>query len=172
MARSSHPERVPFRRTQIVIAGGLLSWALTLAIWLTVDLATGSRPARLLPHIPRLALDVGRWMFVPGCLIAVSSLRQAPRRHSLREVLLTALGAAAFIGSGTGALYALSIGPLHPKAWALATGLPTVPLVPVACAISWYLWRSLGSTSGLSPGPGAAEPGVEPARPSARGLTP
>jgi hypothetical protein len=147
-----------FRGTQVTIAGGLLSWGVALAVWLTVDAATGVRFTRLAPHIPRLALDLGRWTFVPGCLLGLVALRQVFRAHSLNEMLSQVLGAAAVVGASTGALYALSIGPLHPKAWALTTGVPAILLLPVGAAISCHLWRRRGVMGVLKSTAGAAEP--------------
>ena len=49
-----------------------------------------------------------------GVVIAIALL-QASRSRSLKYVLGSTLGAAVFIGSATGLLYALSIGLRHPQ---------------------------------------------------------
>jgi hypothetical protein len=148
------PERLPLRRTQVGIGGGLLVWAVALACWLIVAAANGYSVPELMPEIPELVLFIGPWTFPGGCVLALIALRRVGHFHSLLGFLLELAGVAAAVGAATGAVYGMKAGPLYPKGWALVTGVPALLLIPIGTAIGWYLWRRRGSSP-------AAEPAAE-----------
>ena len=137
--------RRPFRYARVGVIGGALSWGVALACWLIVDGVDGASVPELMPLLSRLLLDLGPWTFPSGCVLGLIVVRRVHRFHSRRAFLLELAGIAAAVGAVTGAIYAMTIAPLHPKAWVLATGVPALVLVPVALGLGSYLWRRLAS---------------------------